>query len=260
MQIYVYTKQPRDAGFNAFLRALKATRLSHFDGLQFYQGPRPLELPPGSVLVYWGTYGPPLPRIVTLNGLQQLEVSPSGLGPCVMSPLMLYKAKQGLRPTTSPAFRIRRGLEEVYSPDFHTWIRSVPMHEEYILHVFQRRVFLAGVKTPVLPRASSTKEWVAGETAHPYYKSRLTGWKIAYGERSSERYERHYAIEAIAQGQLLFGAVNLYRTTQGRGRQLHVRSINTGPTLTPKHALMYAKRITRYLDARYDELYAQSHS
>lgn len=263
MKTYVFTRRS-DPGVNALIRKLGATKLTRFDGMRFWQRRSPVVFPPGSVLIYWGYPGPPIPGVVTLNSISELSVG-NFRAPGYKLPANtqvrwasanrhgLFAVPEGLSPHVRKNGRYEPSF--LFSPDYHEWVYRIKhISEELKLHVFDKRIFLTGIKKPTLPIAASEETWQRGRQAHPWYRSHLTGWETRYGVARSTRTHRNVALRAVESMGLLFGAANIIRVGNEFDFFWQVRNVDTAPVLSPKYALMYARRIEQYLEKNYEAL------
>lgn len=119
------------------------------------------------------------------------------------------------------------------------YTRRLDVVEEYRSHVFRSHkdkdrylICRSGKKVPVPGQESE---------AHPWIRSRLSGWNISYDGVILPEDLREAARLALKALELDFGAVDLGRTREGKPV---VFEVNTAPSLdNPNTAKIYAERI-----------------
>jgi hypothetical protein len=203
MQTFFYS-QHTNPGVSAIIKRLRAQRLQHFDGMQFEQAPKR-----NDVVVYWGIVGPRLQNIITLNSNNTVKVTPGKL---------VAYAPPALPPNN---------LGDWVIPELGYRCRKLTITNETILHVFGKKVFLAGNEVATFGKV-------------------VTDYKTF----TSTPMQRRIALDALRRAGLLFGAVNLFEY-QG---MTTVKSINTSPVLPPRYARMYGTRIANYIKKHYNAL------
>jgi hypothetical protein len=101
------------------------------------------------------------------------------------------------------------------------------VQDEATLHAFGKKVFLAGAKV-----------------------SNWGSWTINYKTFTSSPGQRRITLETLRKAGLLFGAVSVGNYID----MTVVRSVNTGPVLSPRYARMYGTRIANYIEKHYSAL------
>lgn len=264
MGLYIYAPATFP-GTQELIDALKAKRLRRFDGMHFWHKNTRLTFTKNDAIVCWGQCLPLMEPQRMLNSSDRVSTVVS-LSPClgrlldlgIDMILPLTGTKKTASTVSHPLDTILTSLEKknsvMISPDFpgprRRWVHIRRMETEYELHVFGSKLIYARVKVPVLPVASSEKDWVLGNhvSAHPWYKSTITGWKstpcnlenIDLIQSGAER----FAIDIVKYLNLTFGVVYLGRST----RSWVIRKVSITPELDDNAVKAYAEQITEWLE------------
>jgi hypothetical protein len=256
--MYVYCPRPSTSAYE-LIKALGATRLRRFDGMDFWTRAKRVKLDPTSTIICWGASVPGFDgaRIINsldapLNKFQEwMKLTEAGISTVVMAP-----ADGGNRPETLkkmnylPRTFRHQGGADLLAPqgraDF--WVQKEKFTQEYRIHSFDGRSIRAGVKIPREGFTEATEaDWKPdANLVHPWIRSFDAGWRINYDDFKSTKDMRGIAHAAVKALGLTFGAVDIALDNNG---YLKVLEVNTAPGSDPNTTAAYLRAFKRYFEA-----------
>lgn len=251
--LYLYAKRTSDT--EQLADTLHATRLSSFDGLDFWKKSRRFSLTPGDSVICWGQTIPPIEGVRVLNSAEK--------------PMNKYVALRKLANTVPTLnshkrtgemkhidflragyigrmFDAKHGEDLLFPPavpDFY--VAKQQFGTEYVLHSFSGRSIRAGKK---FPRYDVNEVlWQPDvHVTHPWVRTELGGWGTTYDGVLSTGTLRNLAGKALKGLGLTFGAVCI--GTGVKDDSMTVLSVDTGPTaLDEKTFQAYVRALQRWI-------------
>lgn len=252
--LFVYCPNPSN-GARDLVKALGATRLRNFDGMDFWSKGRRLVLPPNASIVNWGGRLPlDLENAKVLNGgslatdkLAELRLLQSH---DILIPSFYTKAPKLLGLANYIPRRLNHmGGHDLLSPPEKPgfWTGKLNFRNEYRIHSFSGKSIKAGRKVPRAGFivATTEEEWKANPAtlAHPWWRSYDSGWCISYEAFKSSEAMRKLASRAVRALGLTFGAVDIATSSDD---DLYVLEVNKAPGIEGNTIDAYIKAINAW--------------
>jgi hypothetical protein len=255
--LYIYCPR-KSEGAQELAKALDARRLRKFDGIDFWDKKRRVQLKDGDQVICWGSALPELEGIKVLNGLDK-PVSKinelSTLSKAGVPTIEFYAVvPQHLRNNKMLLPRVdqhQSGRDLVVRPrfpDFYTLKETFVT--EYRIHSFAGKSIRAGIKVvrDGFTLAQTVEEWTPnGNLAHPWIRSYDTGWRVRYDEFKSNAKLRKLAHMAVKALHLTFAAVDIAEKSDGT---LRVLECNRAPGVEGNSVQSYVRAIRKWMDGK----------
>lgn len=252
MTTYVYCPRLSNGALE-LVKALGATRLRRFDGMDFWDGKKRMKLAEGDVIICWGTTVPEFEGIRVLN---------AAAAPLNKKDELKALLEAGL-PTIVPYSPVNKNVGKILlprkihhqggrdllitpnQPDY--FVLKENFTQEYRIHSFNGRSIRAGVKVHREGFTLVTEEkWQPDSNlVHPWIRSFDGGWRVAYDGFVSTAKMRKLAHLAISTLKLTFGAVDL--GDLGGTSGLKVLEVNRAPGIEGNSITAYARAIQRWI-------------
>jgi hypothetical protein len=259
--IFVYA--PRLSSVAAALtEALGAKRLRNFDGLNFWNKGKVMDIPEGAVIVNWGSRLPELDNVRVLNPLTKSKESPVDTIQTlrdyagIQQPQVWFGSKlhPSLRGEWIPRRSNRTPCEDIINPPTVPvyFSQRVTFTHEYRLHVFNNKTIKSGEKLvrDGFTLALSHEDWMkrkdTEKVAHPWWRHFQTGWTVNYADFTADASMRTIATKAFKTLKFMFGSVDIGQTADG---SLYVLSVNNTPYLDEALIQRYVKLINKWIEA-----------
>lgn len=233
--LYVYC--PRlSLGARDLVEVLGATRLRNFDGQSFWRKRTKVRLNNGDTIICWGNSLPAIDGLRVLNGgtfmdkyTEAYTLKHNGVLTVEVSNAYPPDKKLWL-----PRKNNHVGGNDLLHPpgkaDF--WSKKQEFTKEYRVHSFDGKSIRAGVKIPRIPNP------------HPWIRSYDGGWRIDYDGFKSGEALRKVARTSVKALGLIFGAVDIGETADGK---LVVLEVNRAPGIEGGSLAQYKKAIDRWM-------------
>lgn len=245
--LYIYCPK-RNVGAFELVKALGASRLRKFDGLDFWDKRTRYALKDGDTVVCWGGDLPEIDGVRVLNGLDKplrLLDEWQRLSDAGLLIFGITRAKKLKLPLTT---KVQGRLQET-NPEYD--IIQERFTAEYRIHSFDKRSIRAGVK--VIRdgfRICEENDWRPDSgLAHPWIKSFVGGWRVNYDGFKSSPELRRIAHKAVSAVELTFGAVDVGMRSDG---SLKVLEVDRAPRVEGITVQSYARAITRWVKETHD--------
>jgi len=262
MSVYFYCLQ-KSPGVTELIEALGATRLRRFDGLDFWDKHRRVELKENDSIVCWSTGLPELEGIKVLNPTRRKLTKYEELYNLAINGIVvvrIYSSPLHGIPGILARSNHHKGADDLLNPPKNPdyWTTKEDISGEYRLHSFGGRSIKAGVKkvregfTIAESEVAYKKGIAEGKLlAHPWIRSTKTGWFVDYENFTSTAKMKQIAHKSIEILGLTFGAVDIgERTADGT---LFVMGVSRAPEIEAKSMGAYQRAITKWLEGETEE-------
>lgn len=256
MATYVYCPRGSDGAF-ALVKALPATRLRKFDGLNFWDKAKPIKPEPGSAIICWGCMLPNLDGFKVLNSQQHkwvdkyqqaVALQQADIPTIATIPVGHYSAARMIEAGYIKRTKDHTGGLDLLNPNTtpEFWVKKQNFKAEYRIHSFNGRSIRAGQKVPIEGFTPvEERRWKANAgLLHPWVRSWDGGWKVSYNNFKSTAPMRALAAKAVKALGLTFGAVDIAEDQSG---QLWVLEVNSAPGIEGNTIEAYKKAIERWI-------------
>jgi hypothetical protein len=256
MATYVYCPR-RSGGALELVKALGASRLRHFDGLNFWDKRKKFTVKEGDSIVCWGASCPELEGVKVLNALAEPMSKTEELSKLTLAGIRCPKVYVDSSCKGNPSFLGRSqyhiGGNDLLTPPSHPdfYVVKEKFVKEYRVHSFNGKSIRSGTK--ILRegfKLVGENEWEPNKNlAHPWIRSFDAGWRIDYtGFRSTENMRRiaHKAVKTLG---LVFGAVDIAELQDGN---LVVLEVNRSPGIEGGTINAYVKAINKWIEGTND--------
>lgn len=257
MALYIYCPRKSDGAYE-LVKALEGVRLRRFDGMDFWDRTKRLELSENDVIICWGGNLPEIEGLRILNSvpkhLNKFEEVSLLAASGVPSVALLRNEdigdyQNGIRYGYLPRTNNHEGGADLLFPkpknaDF--WTRKEAFTNEYRVHSFDGRSIRAGVKVvrDGFTLVTKDKEWKPNANlAHPWVRSFDGGWRIKYDGFQSNDKLRNIAHKAIKSLGLTFGAVDIGEVSGG----YKIIEVNRAPGIEGGTLTAYVNAIKRWI-------------
>lgn len=257
-KVYIYCPRGSTGAF-ALNKHLGATRLRRFDGINFWDKPyvRPTTVEPGSTIICWGATLSEMDDVRVLNSMNRSMNKFEEVNKLQAAGVATIKA---VKSNSSPTYM--RSLGYIPRSKYHQggldllgmeeerydyWTVKLNFVKEFRVHSFAGKSIRAGQK--VLRdgfHVVSEAEWHPNtETlAHPWVRGWDGGWKLSYKDFRSTPEMRDLAHRAVSAMGLVFGAVDMGQTEDGK---LYVLEVNTAPGIEGGTIDCYVRTINKWI-------------
>jgi hypothetical protein len=256
-KIYVYCSRGSTGAFS-LAKELGATRLRRFDGMNFWDKNKRVEVPEGSVIICWGMVLPKVDGLRVLNSMDKwvnkLDQARSLIAAKVPTiTVAQYKRGCNIASYEKEGYILRTSdhtggldiLTRTKNPDF--FVKKEQIVEEYRIHSFNGKSIRAGKKIPRdgFNPIEDEKLWKPeSNLLHPWIRSWDGGWKISYNQFTSSSEMRKIAGAAVKALGLTFGAVDLARRANG---SLFVLEVNAAPGIEGGTVKSYERAVNKWI-------------
>ena len=251
MSLFFYAPK-RALGTNELIQALGATRLSRFDGEDFWLKNQRFVPNDGDILVCWGTSFPEIEGLRVLNA-HDLPLTPAfvnnrflmvGVPTLTLWNNAAGPGKVGYMPRTLDSKGGSDFLNTVFAANHVSyWSYKEAFDHEYRIHSFNQKSIRAGIKVHRDGFVSANNNWKPDSNiAHPWVRTWETGWRIQDFTSTKEmRTLAHMAIRAL---DLTFGVVDIGELPN---KTLKVLGVSTLPILSGSAVQSYYRAITKWI-------------
>ena len=259
MSLYIYCPR-RSTGALELVRALEAVRLRRFDGIDFWDKNRRLQLPKGSTVVCWGSHLPELEGHKVINRMdKQLNKQEEAyaLQRAGVSTVTVVATSEGrmdaINKIVSMGY-IPRLNNHVGGDDLLVklkrcdyFVQKLDIVKEFRIHSFDGRSIRAGEKHPregFTPVATAAEWKPNAGLVHPWVRSFDGGWRIVYDGFQSTAPMRTLAHNAVKALGLTFGAVDIGQLSNNK---LVVLEVNSAPGIEGGTLAAYVRAFQRMI-------------
>lgn len=257
MALFVYCPR-KSQGALELVRALGATRLRKFDGMDFWDRKHRIPMTSGDIIVNWGAGLPTLDDVRVLNGTERVLNKYDAWVTLVQAGLpsvRIYKKNEVSVQSARQRGFLPRTFHHIGGNDLlnmnheqaDMWVLKESLTAEYRIHSFAGKSIRAGQKVVRDGfRPVTEQEWHPNAgLAHPWIRSFDGGWRINYDGFASTPAMRGLASRAVKALGLTFGAVDLGLRSDG---DLIVLEVNTAPGIEGNSIPAYVKAITKWIE------------